>query len=125
MGKTLRINEKIIRAAEPELGRDYLIFDNEVTGFAIRIYRSGSRSFTFDYRIHGRQRRYRIGPWPEWTAVGARERARELRREVDLGIDPRDSREFYRTAPTVSDMIERYIEEHLPKLAARSQGMNG
>ena len=121
MGKSLRVNEKIIRDAEPEPGRDYLIFDNEVTGFAIRIYRSGSRSFTFDYRIHGRQRRYRIGPWPEWTAVGARERARELRREVDIGIDPHDSREFYRTAPTVSDMIDRYIKEHLPKLAARSQ----
>ena len=121
MGNTLRINEKIIRDAIPDPERDYLIFDSEVTGFAIRIYRSGSRSFTFDYRIQGRQRRYRIGPWPEWTAVGARERARELRRQVDLEIDPHDAREFHRTAPNVTELIDRYIAEHLPKLAARSQ----
>lgn len=121
MGSTLRINEKIIRDAIPDPERDYLIFDSEVTGFAIRIYRSGSRSFTFDYRIQGRQRRYRIGPWPEWTAVGARERARELRRQVDLEIDPHDAREFHRTAPNVTELIDRYIAEHLPKLASRSQ----
>lgn len=121
MGNTLRINEKIIRDAIPDPERDYLIFDSEVTGFAIRIYRSGSRSFTFDYRIQGRQRRYRIGPWPEWTAVGARERARELRRQVDLEIDPHDAREFHRTAPNVTELIDRYIAEHLPKLASRSQ----
>lgn len=121
MGNTLRVNEKIIRDAIPDPERDYLIFDSEVTGFAIRIYRSGSRSFTFDYRIQGRQRRYRIGPWPEWTAVGARERARELRRQVDLEIDPHDAREFHRTAPNVTELIDRYIAEHLPKLAARTQ----
>ncbi|MGO4917101.1 Arm DNA-binding domain-containing protein [Pseudogemmobacter sp. W21_MBD1_M6] len=62
MSNTLKLNGKIIREAEPVQGRDYLIFDTEVTGFAIRIYRSGSRSFTFDYRFNGRQRRYRIGP---------------------------------------------------------------
>ena len=121
MGNQLRLNEKIIRSATPKAGRDYQIFDSDIAGFAIRIYRSGSRAFTMDYRINGRQRRYRIGPWPEWTVVAARERAKELRRQIDAEIDPHTARDLQRTAPTVSDMIDRYIEEHLPRLAPRSQ----
>ncbi|WP_372922794.1 tyrosine-type recombinase/integrase [Roseovarius sp.] len=121
MGNRLRLNEQIVRKAALKPGRDYQIFDNEIAGFAIRIYRSGNRAFTMDYRIHGRQRRYRIGPWPEWTVVAARDRAKELRREIDAEIDPHSARDLQRTAPTVSDMIDRYIEEHLPRLAPRSQ----
>lgn len=121
MSSGLKLNEKIVREATPKPGRDYLISDSEIAGFAIRIYRSGSRAFTMDYRINGRQRRYRIGPWPEWTVVAARDRAKELRRQVDAGIDPQATRDLQRVAPTVSDLIDRYIQEHLPRLAPRSQ----
>lgn len=121
MDSRLKLNEKVVRDAEPVKSRDYMIFDTDVTGFAIRIYRSGSRSFTFDYRIAGRQRRYRIGPWPEWSTTAARERAKDLRRLVDAERDPRDERDNLRTAPRVSDLIDRFIEEHLPRLAPRSQ----
>ena len=121
MPTKLKINEKLVRDATPKVGRDYQIFDSDIAGFAIRIYRSGSRAFTMDYRINGRQRRYRIGPWPEWTVAAARERAKELRRQIDADIDPHSARDQQRTAPTVSDMVDRYIEEHLPRLAPRSQ----
>jgi integrase len=121
MSSQLKLNERTVRDATPKPGRDYLISDSEIAGFAIRIYRSGSRAFTMDYRINGRQRRYRIGPWPEWTVVAARDRAKELRRQVDAGIDPHAARDLQRVAPTVCDLIERYIQEHLPRLAPRSQ----
>jgi plasmid stabilization system protein ParE len=29
-----------------------------------------------------------IGRWPEWNTTAARERAKELRRDIDEGIDP-------------------------------------
>ena len=48
MVKRLRLNEKSVREAAPEPGRDYQIFDSEVRGFAICIYRSGNRAFTLD-----------------------------------------------------------------------------
>ena len=44
MVKRLRLNEKSVREAAPEPGRDYQIFDSEVRGFAICIYRSGNRA---------------------------------------------------------------------------------
>ena len=73
MVKRLRLNEKSVREAAPEPGRDYQIFDSEVRGFAICIYRSGNRAFTLDYRHAGRQRRMTLGRWPEWSTAAARE----------------------------------------------------
>ena len=119
MVNRLKLNEKNVRDAE-NLGRDYQIFDTDVRGFSITIYPSGNRAFTLDYRVGGRQRRMTIGRWPEWTTVAARERAKDLRREIDEGIDPLNQRENAREAPRVSDMTKRYLEEHTPHLAARN-----
>lgn len=120
MVNRLRLNEKSVREAEPAKGRDYQIFDTEVRGFAVCIYRSGSRAFTIDYRHAGRQRRMTIGRWPEWTTTAARERAKDLRREIDAGGDPLGQKETGRDAPRVKDLIDRYVEVHLPKLAERN-----
>jgi Arm DNA-binding domain/Phage integrase central domain len=70
-----------------------------------------------DYRSAGRQRRMTIGRWPEWSTTAARERAKELRREIDAGVDPLGWREQGREAPRFRDLIERYIDEHLPHLS--------
>ena len=120
MVNRLRLNEKSVREAEPVAGRDYQIFDTEVRGFAVCIYRSGNRAFTIDYRHAGRQRRMTIGRWPEWSTTAARERAKELRREIDAGGDPLGQKEAGRDAPRVQDLIDRYAEVHLPHLAARN-----
>ena len=39
MPERTKLTEKVIREAEPILGRDYQIFDTEVRGFAACIYR--------------------------------------------------------------------------------------
>ena len=41
MVNRLRLNEKCVREADPAAGRDYQIFDTDVRGFAVCIYRSG------------------------------------------------------------------------------------
>src|SRR5262249_50592858 len=45
----------------------------------------------------------------------ARDKARELRREVEDGGDPLGEIEEERAAPTMGDLIERFRAEHLPK----------
>ena len=117
MVNRLKLNEKALRDAEPKPGVSYQVFDTEVIGFAARIQASGARTFTIDYRHAGRQRRMTIGRWPEWSVTAARERAKELRRAIDEGNDPLATREDFREAPRVKDMITRYIADHLPKLA--------
>jgi integrase len=113
-----KLTEKVLRDAEPVVGRDYQIFDTDVRGFAACIYRGGGRAFTLDYRYAGRQRRMTFARWPEWAVTAARERAKELRREIDAGGDPLATRGALREAPRVSNLINRYVEVHLPHLAA-------
>ena len=112
-----KLTEVVVREAVPVEGRDYQIFDTEVRGFAVCIYRGGGRAFTLDYRYAGRQRRMTFGRWPDWSVSAARTRARELRREVDAGGDPLGARGAMREAPRVTDLIARYVELHLPHLA--------
>jgi integrase len=92
--------------------------DPKATGFGVRSYPGGSKSFFIDYRLSGRQRRYTIGPFPRWSAEAARERAKELRRGIDQGQDPAGSKRERRTAPSIQDLIDRYIADHLPKKSA-------
>ncbi len=120
MPERIKLTEKVLREAEPVVGRDYQIFDTDVRGFAACIYRGGGRAFTLDYRHAGRQRRMTFGRWPEWSVSAARERAKEIRREIDAGTDPLAQRGALREAPRVDDLIERYCTQHLPKLAERN-----
>ena len=117
MKQRVKLTEKIVRNAEPLPGRDYQIFDGELRGFAVCVYRGGGRAFTIDYRYAGRQRRMTLGRWPDWSVVAARERAKQLRRDVDAGIDPLADRSALREAPRMSDLIARYEAEHLVRLA--------
>ncbi len=117
MVKRLRLNDKTVREQIPEEDRDYQVFDTEIRGLSIRILRSGARSFVLDYRFAGRQRRMAIGRWPEWSVTAARERARELRRQIDEGCDPLGERGELRDAPRFKDMIDRYLAEHVPHLS--------
>src|SRR5262249_14516656 len=69
----------------------------------------------------GRERRYTIGRFPNWSTTAGRAKARELRRLIDDGGDPLADIEAERAAPAVVDLIERFEREHLPRLRASSQ----
>ena len=88
--------------------------DPKATGFGIRSYPGGGKSFFIDYRLNGRQRRYTVGPFPRWSAEAAREQAKKLRKEIDQGVDPAGDKRARRTAPTIQDLINRYVGDHLP-----------
>ena len=47
----------------------------------------------------------------------ARDRAKDLRREINAGADPLDNRKQVREAPRFKDLIERYVEEYPPHLS--------
>jgi integrase len=102
-------------------------WDSEITGFGARIFAptkrhtAGARSFFVNYRIDGREKRFTIGSYPDWSAEAARAEAKELRRRIDRGEDPALDRKTRREAPTVRDLAERYRVEHLANKAKSSQ----
>jgi integrase len=109
----VHLNNKFVHGLQP--GEMWWDDDPKASGFGVRTYPSGAKSFFVDYRIYGRQRRITIGPHPRWSADAARERAKELRKLIDRGHDPAGSKRERREAPTVQDLIDRYIEDHLPR----------
>ncbi len=114
----VHLTESCLKKLEPK-ARRYRVGDDKVTGFGVRVYPNGTRVFRFECQLGRRQISVRIGEWPAWSVTAARERAKELRRMVDMGQDPTEERNR-KNGATVAELIERYAEEHLPHLAPRS-----
>ena len=111
--KPVKLSNKFVAGLPP--GQMWWDDDSRATGFGVRSYAGGGKSFFIDYRIDSTQRRFTIGPFPRWSAEAARERAKELRRQIDRGHDPAGNKRERREAPTIQDLIDRYIDDHLPK----------
>jgi integrase len=111
------LTERFVRSLKTESGRSPIFRDDELVGFGVQIRPNGRKSFTLDYVIDGRRRRMFIGDHPDWTITAAREEARRQKRDIDLGLDPLAARDGRRAAPTVEELIERYIDEHGARLS--------
>ena len=116
-----KINETFVRkAAIPEAAQK-IHYDSDHPGFGLRVTKTGTKAFILNYHISKRERRFTIGKSPAWSAAAAREKANELRRLIDQGIDPLDERNERREAPTVSELWVEYEKVHFPTLSPRSQ----
>ena len=118
MGKTGRLTDAVIKRLQPPAVGNRVHYDAGGAGFGIRVTAAGARSFILNYRTRatGRTRRYTIGRFPDWSTTGAREEARRLRRIIDQGGDPLAAIEAERDAPTMGELADRFITEHLPRL---------
>jgi integrase len=110
-----RLSERLIRDLPSPPSGNRVFYDNEVPGFGVRVTAGGARSFVLNYRVAGRERRMTIGRFPAWPLELARKEAKKRRQEIDTGADPLRERSDHRDAPTLGDLCDRYIEEHLPE----------
>jgi integrase len=107
-----KLTDKIVKASPAGL-----IWDEDVKGFGLKVYPAGSRAFVLNYRrkSDGRERRWTIGSFPDWTAGAAREEAKRLKRLIDGGSDPVGEHKSERASPTVADLCTRFEDEYLPR----------
>jgi integrase len=100
------------------------IYDKVVDGMALRVTPTGHKSFVYRYRFGNKVRRYTIGSFPEFSLADARDKARELHRKINDGIDPIEERKAKKQESdheTVSDLAEVFIARHLPTLRKRTR----
>ncbi|WP_228391291.1 Arm DNA-binding domain-containing protein [Komagataeibacter medellinensis] len=93
-----RISKRIIATLQPA-EKDYIVWDDQVAGFALRVWPSGRMSYVVHYRANGRFRRYTIGHHGPWTADKARDEAIKILARVKDGNDPNTERGEERTSP--------------------------
>ena len=123
----IKLTKRVIDKARYERhgGADYR-WDTEVTGFGLRLYPSGKKSFVVTYRVRGKQRFMTLGPYGVLTLHQARFKSREILARARLGEDPSGQRLEERRAPSMKDLAVRYMKEHAlvykkPKTAKTDQ----
>jgi hypothetical protein len=97
--------------------RDQFIWDDEVSGFGLKVTPAASKVYLFQYRIarpgeaeRTAAKRYTIGKHGRLTPEQARKRAKELAAIVAQGIDPRQ-RDLDRIA--AKDETDRQAQERV------------
>jgi integrase len=119
---TVHLTDLIVKKLELPAKGSKVHYDATTKGFGVSVTTAGARSFVLNYRTKaGRERRMTIGRFGNWSTVGARDKAKELRRLIDAGGDPLAGIEAERAAPTMADLIERFEAEHMPRLRPETQ----
>src|SRR5436190_19232340 len=82
-------------------------------GFGVRVTAAGARAFVLNYRLCGREHRFTIGAWPDWSALKAVREARNLRQRVDRGENPLEGRAPSPAAKTISTVLDDFISRYV------------
>ncbi|MCB2226190.1 MAG: site-specific integrase [Desulfarculaceae bacterium] len=108
----VKLAKRLLDGVKAE-GSDMLFWDTEQVGLGVRVKPSGVKSFCLQYRnAQGRSRRITLGKYGRMTLDQARKIAREKLSAVDRGGDPAEERNAARGAPTVAELVSRYMLEH-------------
>jgi integrase len=82
-------------------------------GFGVRVTAAGARAFVLNYRHQGRERRFTIGRFPDWSVVRAVREARDLRQRADRGENPLAVKALPVEPKTVNDVLSEFVARHV------------
>jgi integrase len=110
-----KLTKRFVESLKPLPAGQVLVFDDKLAGFGLRLMPSGVRSYFVQYRnAQRRSRRLTIGKHGGGlTADAARSKAWRILSAVKDGGDPLADRRALVKAPTVNDLLDRYIAEHV------------
>ena len=95
-------------------GTDTIYWDGELTGFGLRVRKSGRKNYVLQTRVRGKLRWFTIGQHGRITADEARAAALEILAQAKKGIDPRDADAKQQAEPVMADLGRRFLEEYVP-----------
>ena len=104
---------EVVSRAEP-LGAPYVIWDDRLTGFGVRVSPGGVKSFFVQYRNGegrrtDRNRKLTLGRYPGLSPGAARKQAQALLGRARDGRDPSRERALARELPRVGEAVEAWL----------------
>ncbi|OXE37457.1 MAG: hypothetical protein CGW95_01525 [Phenylobacterium zucineum] len=106
----MKITKNSLKALEPR-AKDYVVWDDALPGFGVRIWPTGKQTYVLMYRTAGgTQRKMTVGQAAVMTPDEARDRARKALVDVRDGQDPHRDKIDRRTAETVADLHRAFME---------------
>lgn len=106
-----RLTKRTVDAAGIK-AKDYFVFDDELSGFGLRVMPSGRKIFVLQYRAGIKSRRATLGQYPVLTAEKARAEATRLLAAVREGRDPSGEKQMLAVAPALRNLVERFKDTH-------------
>jgi integrase len=118
----MRLTAKAVDLPLPKGKLDHIEFDDDIPGFGLRIREGGSRTWVFQYKIGGKQRRMVLGRATAIKAEKARAIAGEYHEQVGRGRDPAGEKAVrkVKAADTLDELVRRYLEVKKDELRPRS-----
>lgn len=110
-----RLTKRIVDAAVKQ-AKDSYLWDDELTGFGVKVTPAGKKVFLIQYRLggaKGRTRRVTLGHLGPITCDEARTRAKELLGMVSTGRDPADERDKKKAEKTLGEAISAFESAHV------------
>jgi integrase len=93
-------------------GQRQVTWDDELSGFGVRVYPNGKKAFVLSYRIAGRKRLMTLGTYGQYSVDEARKLARKHLVAIDGGLDPLEARQNDAQGETLRDLCAAYIERY-------------
>ena len=110
----MRLTVRGIAALKAKAKR-YEVWEDGRTGLGVRVSTVGRKSWVFMYRFNGKPRRMTLGTYPAVGVADARVKHARAKADLEKGIDPGgmevERRRAERSAETVADLVEEYLEK--------------
>lgn len=114
-----KISKRSVDALEATDGKEATLWDVELRGFGVRARRGGGKTYVLRYRPGGGGRSSPLrtltigGHGSPWTPDQARDEAKRLLGLIQGGADPAADRSSRRDAPTIAQLADRFLAEHM------------
>ncbi|MEI7606468.1 MAG: integrase family protein, partial [Rhodospirillaceae bacterium] len=106
-----KITKRQVDALAPDPARDVQVMDTDLVGFGVRMKPTGAASYFVRYRTtDGASRRLVLGKVGTLTPDEARKLARDKLAAAAKGADPSGERHAARTAMTVTELCDWYLD---------------
>ena len=118
---TLQLVKSLTAPARWPTKGNVVTWDEDVTGFGVRVTAAGAIAYVLRYVVNRREQRITLGKHPDLTPSAAREMAIRMRGSIVEGQNPLTARTDARDAPTMSDLCSDYLSRYAePKKRAKS-----
>jgi len=107
-----RLTKRIIDTLEVT-GTDHIIWDNQLSGFGIRISPKGRKTFVVQYRHHGKSKKVRLGKYGLVTVDQARKEAQTILGALASGKNPSIAVQRHIKSPTLNKVAKRFLDEYV------------
>ena len=107
-----KLTKRNVDNAPPDPKKRVVLWDTDITGFCLRIYPTGKKSYFLQYRNKDRMtRKIKLGVHGSITAELAREKAIKYSLTIGSGEDP-SAKVFVKETHTMNDLGEAYLNLH-------------